>query len=122
MKKILGSYRPDAIECSFFGIKIEGFTPDNAVTISKDEPTNTVRKAQDGSCTAFLEGNPTYKVVIHLQQSSGANDWIYLIHEICEKYGTTIKMPLLVKDLSGNTYFFATEVVLILRKLSSNLI
>lgn len=53
MKNVVGTYRPDLIECTLFKLKIEGFSPESVVTINKEEATNTVRKAMDGTCSAF---------------------------------------------------------------------
>lgn len=111
MTKIVASYTPSSVECSILGILLEGFTPDKIVEITKDEATNTIKKAMDGSITTTLNSKPTYKVTFYLQSTSPSNDWIHLLHKLAELHGNVFKMPILIKDKSGSTFFFSSDLV-----------
>lgn len=106
----VGNYVPSAVEVSLFGVQATGFSPTNVVTIEKEEQSYTFTRAQDGSATATLDKFAPYRVTIHLMSTSSTNTWFHLIYKLFENYGVEFKMPLLVKDTSGDTSFFATDV------------
>ena len=108
--KEVGSYVPSAVEASLFGIEVTGFSPSSIVTIEKDEPTFTFERAMDGSATAVVDKFAPYRVTLHLMSTSSDNNWFHLIYKLFEKYGIEFKMPLLIKDKSGDTSFFSTDV------------
>ena len=110
MAKAVGNYAPSLVEVSLFGIEIDGFSKENAVTITKETVTNTHRKAMDGTTNVFLNKHSAYKVTITLQTTSGSNSWLHLIYKLYEKYGVDFKMPLSVVDKSGDSRFFCTDV------------
>lgn len=109
MAKAVGNYAPSLVEVSLFGIEVEGFSPDSVVTITKDEVTNTHRTAMDGSANVFLNKYGVYRVNVTIQNTSGSNSWLHLIYKLYEKYGADFKMPLSIKDKSGDTTFFSVN-------------
>lgn len=106
----VGSYVPSAVEVSLFGVTIDDFSPESIVRIEREEPSYSFERAQDGSATASLDKYAPYRVTLTLQQTGGSNTWIHLIYKLFEKHGVEFKMPLYIKDKSGDTSFFATDV------------
>lgn len=106
----VGSYVPSAVEVSLFGVQIEDFSPESIVTIEKEEMSYSFDRAQDGSATATLDKFAPYRVTLHIQSTGSSNTWLHLIYKLFEKYGIEFKMPLYIKDKSGDTSFFATDV------------
>ena len=107
----VGSYVPSQVSVSLFGVTIDGFSPTNIVTIDKEEATYTVEMAMDGSVTASLDKFAPYRVTMFLQSTSSANTWLHLVYKLFERYGAEFKMPLYIRDRSGDTSFFCTDVL-----------
>lgn len=105
----LKSYVPSAITCTIFGIDIDGFSPDSVVDIERLEAATTFRKAMDGSGTAFVDRYGTYRVTIHLEQTSESNTILHLIFKVYQMTGINIGIPLIVTDNFGTTSFISVD-------------
>lgn len=105
----LRSYIPSAISFTIFGINIDGFSSDSVVDIERLEAATTFRKAMDGSGTAFLDKYGTYRVTLHLEQTSESNTILHLIFKIYQMTGMNIAMPLTVTDQAGNTSLVSVD-------------
>lgn len=105
----LRSYVPSAISFTVFGIAMEGFSPDSVVDIERLEASTTFRKAMDGSGTAFLDKYGTYRVTLHLEQTSESNTILHLIFKVYQMTGINIAMPLSISDRSGSTSFISVD-------------
>lgn len=107
------SYAPSAVKVSVFGLAVEGFSKDSVVNIERLEGSMSYRKANDGCRTAFLDRYGTYRVTVHLMQSSPSNTWLHQLYKVFQKLGSESKIPLTVHDGSNETdldVFAATDV------------
>lgn len=105
----LRTYIPSEISCTIFGIAIEEFSSESVVDIERLEAATTFRKAQDGSGTAFLDRYGTYRVTIHLEQTSESNTILHLIFKIYAMTGINLAMPLMITDRAGSTTFISVD-------------
>lgn len=103
------TYSPVDVDASILGIDVEGFSSDTFINITPDNPTFTYRRAMDGSTVATMNRYSTYTVTLTLHQSSPANTWLHLLYGIFKEQGIQFIMPVLIKDKSGTTSFFATD-------------
>lgn len=110
MTREVASYAPSLVEVSLFGVQMEGFSSESVVRITKEEVTTTLEIAQDGSSKATVNKHTPYRVTVSLQSTSSANSWLHLIYKLYERAGVEFKMPLSIKDKSGDTNFFCTDV------------
>lgn len=106
----LGSYVPSAVEASLFGITIDEFAKESMILIKKEDVTVKLQRAIDGTATARFDKYVPYRVTFSLQSTASANSWLHLIYKLYETYGADFKMPLSIKDKSGDTSFFCTDV------------
>lgn len=114
---MLTTYIPSSVKVSLFGIPIEGFSSSNVVDIERIDNATTFRKAQDGSQTAFVDRFGSYRVTVHLNQTSEANTWLHLLFKLYQSTGVEFKMPLMIEEKipkGGTTFtsldtFFETE-------------
>lgn len=97
------TYAPSMVKVKLFGINIDGFAADGVVDIERDEGATTFRKAMDGSRTGFSDRYGTYRVTLHLMQTSPSNTWIHQLYKVYQKIGVEFKMPLDIEDLSNNS-------------------
>lgn len=107
----LYTYVPSLVDVSIFGVKLKGFSSTNIVDIERDLPANTFRKAQDGSRTAFRDRYASYRVTIHLDQTSESNTLLHLIFKLYQKTNVEFKMPITIteKNNFGGTKFSAVD-------------
>lgn len=100
------TYIPSEVSFTIFGVPVDGW---DSITLSRTEPLFTYKKAIDGSVNAYLNKYGTYEINFSLAQSSYSNTWLHLVLKLFNKYGLPFVMPILLKDGSGGTNFFATE-------------
>lgn len=111
------TYVPSSVKVSLFGIGISGFSNSNVVDIERIDNATTFRKAMDGSQTAFMDKYGSYRVTIHLNQTSESNTWLHLLFKLYQRVGVEFKMPLMIEEKipnGGTTFtsldtFFETE-------------
>lgn len=103
-RKVL-TYAPSMVKVTLFGLAMEGFSPDGVADIEREEGATTFRKAQDGSRTAFTDRYATYRVSVHLLQTSPTNTWLHQLYKLYQKVGVEFKMPINIEDRSANRKF-----------------
>ena len=103
------TYSPIDVNASVLGIDIEGFASETFINIEPDSPTFTYKRAMDGSSMAIINKFAAYNVKFTLQQSSTANTWLHLLYNLFKTYGIEFAMPILIRDSSGTTSFFAKD-------------
>lgn len=111
------TYIPSSVKVSLFGIPVSGFSNSNIVSIERIDNATTFRKAMDGSQTAFMDKYGSYRVTIHLNQTSESNTWLHLLFKLYLRVGVEFKMPLMIEEKipnGGSTFtsldtFFETE-------------
>ena len=104
------TYVPSDVDANILGITIEGWADGEFINISPESPSFTFKRAMDGTTQATLNKFQTYSVKFTLHQSSPSNTWLHLVYKLFRRYGLAFAMPLLIRDKSGSTTFFATDV------------
>ena len=106
------TYSPSDISITFAGVPIEGFSSDNVVRINRIDPIYTSKRAMDGSVAVTKQKYSKWQVSIFLAQSSQSNDLLNGVQKLL--FSADIKelqyLPLIIKDNSGTTMFFAKDV------------
>lgn len=103
----LWSYSPDDIDILIGGAyRVEGLAEGTFVKITKDLPTNQTFRAADGTVARKAVIGGTYTVELTLLCGSPANSVLNAFSALDEATGYG-KFPLLIKDNSGNSYFFS---------------
>lgn len=106
------TYSPSDISITFAGVPIEGFSADNVVRINRIDPVYTSKRAMDGSVSVTKQKYSKWQVSIFLAQSSESNDLLNGVQKLL--FSADIKalqfLPLIIKDNSGTTMFFAKDV------------
>lgn len=106
------TYSPSDISITFAGVPIEGFSSDNVVRINRIDPIYTSKRAMDGSVSVTKQKYSKWQVRIFLAQSSESNDLLNGVQKLL--FSADIKelqyLPLIIKDNSGTTMFFAKDV------------
>jgi len=106
------TYSPSDISITFAGVPIEGFSSDNVVRINRIDPIYTSKRAMDGSVSVTKQKYSKWQVSIFLAQSSESNDLLNGVQKLL--FSSDIKelqyLPLIIKDNSGTTMFFAKDV------------
>lgn len=106
------TYSPSDISITFAGVPIEGFSSDNVVRINRIDPIYTSKRAMDGSVSVTKQKYSKWQVSIFLAQSSQSNDLLNGVQKLL--FSADIKalqyLPLIIKDNSGTTMFFAKDV------------
>lgn len=106
------TYSPSDISITFAGVPIEGFSSDNVVRINRIDPVYTSKRAMDGSVAVTKQKYSKWQVSILLAQSSQSNDLLNGVQKLL--FSADIKalqfLPLIIKDNSGTTMFFAKDV------------
>ncbi len=106
------TYSPSDISITFAGVPIDGFSSDNVVRINRIDPIYTSKRAMDGSVSVTKQKYSKWQVSIFLAQSSESNDLLNGVQKLL--FSADIKelqyLPLIIKDNSGTTMFFAKDV------------
>ena len=127
-------YSPADVSITFAGKSISGFPDSGAfIEISRETPLFSNKRSMDGQVEIVVKKYSTYKVTITLSQSSQSNEYLSYLKSLQQKrtkkakergligisqlnslFGNISslvgKMPLIVKNSSGNALFFATDV------------
>jgi len=103
------TYSPSDVKASVLGFDVTGYAEGAFIKIAPDAKTFSFKRAMDGSTMAIQNKFQTYTVTFSLQQSSPTNTWFHLLYKLFKRHGVAFIMPVLIKDTSGNTSFFATD-------------
>lgn len=102
------TYDPKKNITIFGGLEISGYAEDTMIEI---EPLGDGMKSFvgcDGETARSIDPNQNYKVTIKLMSTSASNDLLSTQFELDRDTGQGM-LPLIFKDLSGNTTFFAEQ-------------
>lgn len=109
MSNKIAAYDPSSFQLSILGVDVQGFVEGVFTTLERTEPVFTYRRAIDGSTNMFIQKYATRRLTFTIDKTSPSNTWIHLLFDLFNTYGEAFKMPVLFKDRSGETSFFATE-------------
>lgn len=104
------TYAPSEVDANVLGIGVEGWANGEFISITPESPSFTFKRAMDGSTQAKLNRYQSYLVTLTLDQSSPTNTYLHLVYKLFRRYGMPFALPLLIRDKSGSTTFFATDV------------
>lgn len=104
----VATYDPSEVVITISGVPMSGFSDGTFLEIDRNEPTwNTVVGA-DGLVTRGKTNNFSGTLTLTLKQSSPSNDVLSGLMALDEANNTGV-FPILVKDLSGNSIYFAGQ-------------
>ena len=97
-------YDPASVIIAFGPNILSGFAEDTKVRVERDEDTFTKKTGVDGECTRTRNMNRCGSVTVMLMATSASNLVLSALHNADElsPNGVSI-LPVIVKDLAGNT-------------------
>lgn len=118
-----------------YGLKhLNGFMDGSFVSIKRETPIFNHQRSMDGHCAISVQKYSTYTVTITLAQTSSSNQFLHSLQKTMMKSLTKLdstspfsglsslsgikttvsnvisKLPFIIKDGSGNSVFFGTDV------------
>ena len=102
------TYDPKNIIITVGGIPISGFSEGTFLEIARTEPTWNMVVGADGLVTRGKTNNFSGTMTLTLKQSTPSNDVLSGFLALDEATNSGV-VPVLVKDLSGNSVYFAAR-------------
>lgn len=102
------TYDPKSVIITIGGVPMSGFSDATFVEIVRDEATWTKVVGADGYVTRGKTNNFSGTMTLTLKQSSPSNDVLSGFAALDELTNSGI-VPILVKDLSGNSTYFTGQ-------------
>lgn len=102
------TYDPKSVVITIGGVPMSGFSDGTFLEVDRDEPTWTKVVGADGLVTRGKTNNFSGTLTLTLKQSSPSNDVLSGFMAIDEATNQGI-VPVLVKDLSGNSIYFSAR-------------
>lgn len=100
-------YVPSSVSCTVAGFyTVEGFADGTFINITKNSKPFTTQRSMNGEVARIYRKDEQYIVELTLAQSSVSNNVLMAIYNIDTSTGLG-KFPLMIKDGSGTTNFFA---------------
>ena len=100
------SYDPKSVIVSVGGVPISGYADGTFIEISRDDVAFTKVVGADGNTSRVKSNNTGGTLTITLQQTSPSNDILSAFAQADELTNSGV-VPILVKDLSGNSIYFS---------------
>lgn len=102
------TYDPRSVVITVGGVPLSGFSDGTFLEVIRNEATWTTVVGADGYVTRGKTNNLSGQMTITLKQSSPSNDVLSGFITLDELSNAGI-VPILVKDLSGNSTYFAGQ-------------
>ena len=102
------TYNPKKNIIIFGAKQLTGFAEDDMITIKPLGDGMQIFSGADGEVGRSIDPNSTYEVTVSLATSSKSNDYLSNCFNKDRKTGNNM-LPLIIKDLSGSTLFFAKQ-------------
>ena len=102
------TYDPRKHVIIFGGKQITGFADDNMITIKPKGDGMQIYSGADGEVGRSVDPNRTFEITIALATSSKSNTYFSNCYNNDRATGKGMQ-PLIIKDLSGDTMFFAKQ-------------
>lgn len=100
------TYNPADVVISIGGVPMSGFADGTFLLIDRDENAFTKVTGADGTTTRVKSNNRSGTMTLTLKQSSPSNDVLSGFAALDELTSSGV-VPVLIKDLSGNSIFFS---------------
>ena len=130
----VSTYSPSDVSV-IYGLKhISGFVDGSFISIKRETPVFSHSRSMDGHCAISVQKYSTYTVTLTLAQTSSSNQFLHSLQKTMMKSLTKLdstspfsglsslsgiktivsnvisKLPFIIKDSSGNSVFFGTDV------------
>lgn len=102
------TYNPKKNMAFFGGRKLDGFAEDDMITIKPLGKGMQIYSGADGEVARSIDPDMTYEVEISLSTASKTNTYLSNMYNLDREKGKAM-LPLMIKDLSGDTRFFAPQ-------------
>ena len=102
------TYDPKKVIVVFGPVIMTGFAEGTFVGIAQNGDSFDKAKGADGGVDRINKNANDYAVTVTLKKTSPSNDELSAI-SIADKLSNTGVLPMTVKDLSGNSLFFAAQ-------------
>lgn len=102
------TYNPKKNIIIYGAKQLTGFAEDDMITIKPLGDGMQIFSGADGEVGRSIDPNSTYEVTVSLATSSKSNDYLSACFNKDRKTGNNM-LPLIIKDLSGSTLFFAKQ-------------
>ena len=102
------TYNPKKNIIIYGAKQLTGFAEDDMITIKPLGDGMQIFSGADGEVGRSIDPNSTYDVTVSLATSSKSNDYLSNCFNKDRKTGNNM-LPLIIKDLSGSTLFFAKQ-------------
>lgn len=102
------TYNPKKNIIIYGAKQLTGFAEDDMITIKPLGDGMQIFSGADGEVGRSIDPNSTYEVTVSLAISSKSNDYLSNCFNKDCKTGNNM-LPLIIKDLSGSTLFFAKQ-------------
>lgn len=102
------TYNPKKNIIIYGAKQLTGFAEDDMITIKPLGDGMQIFSGADGEVGRSIDPNSTYAVTVSLATSSKSNDYLSNCFNKDRKTGNNM-LPLIIKDLSGSTLFFAKQ-------------
>ncbi|WP_301893830.1 phage structural protein [Mitsuokella multacida] len=102
------TYNPKKNIIIYGAKELTGFAEDDMITIKPLGDGMQIFSGADGEVARSIDPNSTFEVTVSLATSSKSNDYLSACFNKDRKTGKYM-LPLIIKDLSGSTLFFAKQ-------------
>lgn len=102
------TYDPKKVLVILGGQQLTGFSEDDIITIRPLGDGMTIYVGADGEVGRSVDPNQCFEIEISLATTSHSNDYLSSLYNQDRANGNALK-PLMIKDLSGSTLFFADQ-------------
>lgn len=102
------TYNPKKNIIIYGAKQLTGFAENDMITIKPLGDGMQIFSGADGEVGRSIDPNSTYEVTVSLATSSKSNDYLSNGFNKDRKTGNNM-LPLIIKDLSGSTLFFAKQ-------------
>lgn len=106
LDSVVRTYDPKQIIVTFGGVIFTGFAAGTFLTITQNGDDFEKERGSDGTVDRINKNSDDYSIAATIKQTSLTNDALSVIRKE-DKLFNTGKKPFAVKDLNGNSLFFA---------------
>lgn len=103
---------PTKLKLSILGFSIKGFSDGTFVTINRDKPTFNMRRSLKGRTLVERNKFGSYQITFRLHNTSEDNTWLHSLYKLQEMYGIAFPVPVVYRDMNGDTAFFAASGII----------